>query len=150
MYIRYVKECSKGDGKLGLYFTVKKNYGLEPYLMSNIKVEWKRAIAKLRLSSHPFPVETQRKLNIPRTMRTCTLCRNGKVGDEYHYLFECTACDILRIRTELCDRLVSINSAFKQLDSKCQFQYLLSLADRETWVWLGVALVKLYKVVKRV
>ena len=143
MYINYVKECSNRDGKLGLYFTVKKNYRLEPYLMANMKAEWKRAIAKLRLSSHPFPVEMQRKLNIPRVNRICTLCCDGKVGDEYHYLFECTACDILRIRTELRDKLVSINRAFEQLDSKCQFQYLLSLADRETWVCLGVALVKL-------
>ena len=132
------------------YIHTYKNYRLEPYLTSNINVEWKRAIAKLRLSSHPFPVEAQRKFNIPRSDRACTLCPDGKVGDEFHYLFECTACSILRIRTELCDRIISINSAFILLDSKCQFQYLLSLADRETWVWLGIALVKIYRVMKSI
>ena len=36
-----------------------------------------------------MPMVTGRYANIPVEERICTLCQTNKLGDEFHYLFEC-------------------------------------------------------------
>ena len=42
-----------------------------------------------RTRSHKLPVETGSWHRIPLNLRICTKCNNG-IGDEFHYLFECS------------------------------------------------------------
>ena len=49
----------------------------------------RRAISKLRTSSHKLEIETGRWNNIPRDQRICKNCTMDKVEDENHLLFEC-------------------------------------------------------------
>lgn len=44
---------------------------------------------KFRMVNHKLPIECGRWSNIPRKNRTCPLCENGDIGDEYHYLLKC-------------------------------------------------------------
>ena len=50
----------------------------------------RKAICKLRTSSHHLKIETGRWTNIARKNRICTHCRQNTVEDEYHFLFDCT------------------------------------------------------------
>ena len=44
---------------------------------------------KFRCGNHRVPVVTGRFNGIERQNRICTLCNLNKIGDEFHYLFEC-------------------------------------------------------------
>ena len=43
-----------------------------------------------------FPIETGRWQNIERENRKCVLCNSDAIGDEYHYIFNCSAFDNCR------------------------------------------------------
>ena len=42
------------------------------------------------------PIETGRWQNIERENRKCVLCNSDAIGDEYHYIFNCSAFDNCR------------------------------------------------------
>ena len=75
--------------KCSEYATYKMELTLEPYLIKNSK-EIYRYIVKLRTSNHNLPIEKGRYCNIDRKDRICTLCEGNKLGDEYHYIMECS------------------------------------------------------------
>ena len=50
----------------------------------------RKAISKLRTSSHLQKIETGRWTNIARENGICTQCRQNTVEDEYHLVFDCT------------------------------------------------------------
>ena len=45
---------------------------------------------KFRTTNHKLPIEKGRWSNIPRENRYCELCQKNQIGEEYHYIFECT------------------------------------------------------------
>ena len=45
---------------------------------------------KFRTCNIKLPIEYGRWNNIPREDRVCTLCNTKEVGDEFHYLFNCS------------------------------------------------------------
>jgi hypothetical protein len=45
-----------------------------------------------RTSSHRLPIEIGRWQNINRENRVCNLYQGRELGDEFHYLFDCTEC----------------------------------------------------------
>ena len=47
-------------------------------------------LCKFRTTNHKLPIEKGRWSNIPRENRYCELCQKKQIGDEYHYIFECT------------------------------------------------------------
>jgi hypothetical protein len=47
-------------------------------------------LCKFRTTNHKLPIEKGRWSNIPRENRYCELCQKNQIGDEYHYIFECT------------------------------------------------------------
>ena len=49
-----------------------------------------------RSLNHKFPIEWGRYEGIARDDRICELCSLLKLGDEYHYVFECSYFDDLR------------------------------------------------------
>ena len=55
-------------------------------------------ITKLQLSNIIFPIETVRWRNIPISIRLCSKCTTGMIGDEFHYLFICQCKEGVEIR----------------------------------------------------
>ena len=67
---------------------IKQTYAFEPYL--NIGNDnHRKAITKLRLSSHKLEIEVGRWKKLTREERICRCCELGKVENETHFLFEC-------------------------------------------------------------
>ena len=59
------------------YRLFKTKFVLEDYLVK-LPIKYRKAICKLRLSSHVLPVEQGRYKNISRSERYCTLCNQTK------------------------------------------------------------------------
>jgi hypothetical protein len=51
-------------------------------------------LCRFRTSNHRLPIEIGRWQSVNREHRVCNLCQGRELGDEYHYLFECTECDM--------------------------------------------------------
>ena len=47
-------------------------------------------LTKFRCGNHRLPINTLRYASINSSNRYCSLCENQEIGDEYHYLFNCT------------------------------------------------------------
>jgi len=73
----YINRISKTDFKFEEYFNILDE---QNSLLS----------CKFRTTNHKLPIEKGRWSNIPRENRYCELCQNNQIGDEYHYIFECT------------------------------------------------------------
>ena len=63
---------------------------------------------KFRLSNHRLPIQQRRSLGIPRDERICTVCDSGEVGDEFHYLLNCSNENVKRNRTKYVDKFCSL------------------------------------------
>ena len=64
----------------------------------------RQRVLKFRLSNHRLPVQQRRSLGIPRDERICTVCDSGEVGDEFHYLLNCSNENVKRNRTKYVDK----------------------------------------------
>ena len=71
-----------------LYLSFKNHFIIEPHLL-RLKPIHRMFITKLLLSNIKCPIETGRWRNIPIANRLCSKCTTGKIGDEFHYLFNC-------------------------------------------------------------
>ena len=79
---------------------MKNTHNFETYLdMDNIR--HRKAITKIRTSSHRLRIETGRWNNMQREQRICENCALEKIDDENHFLFEC--------RMHICERNELIN-----------------------------------------
>jgi len=76
-----------------------------------------------RICNFKLPIETGRWNNVPRELRTCTLC-NNEISDEFHYLCICEE--------------ITISSARKQystiIDKNCyKYFELFNTANMKTF-----------------
>ena len=90
-----ISTLEANQGKLTFLMQTKKNHNFESYLQLN-NFENRRAITKLRTSSHKLEIETGRYNKIPRDQRFCKNCILNKIEDENHLLFECQMYEIER------------------------------------------------------
>ena len=88
-----IENSSQGD----FYGVFKRVFKLESYLL-NLSPYEREVVTKLRCCNLNLPIETGRWENIPRENRLCQLCNLQNIGNEYHYLFECTNVDFERLR----------------------------------------------------
>ena len=79
---------STNPGKLSFLNQIKNTHNFESYLYIN-NFEHRRAISKIRTSSHKLEIETGRWNKIDRDLRICENCALNEVEDETHFLFEC-------------------------------------------------------------
>ena len=77
------------------YRIFKEKFEFEHYLKV---LDHKKAIGlcRFRTTNHNLPIESGRWRNINRNDRKCFLCNSHEIGDEFHYLFVCSAFDIDR------------------------------------------------------
>jgi hypothetical protein len=71
------------------YRIFKTKFEIEKYL-TEIPFKLRKALTSFRCRSNRLPIETGVFTNIPREERICTLCNLHEVGDEYHYIFNCS------------------------------------------------------------
>ena len=64
----------------------------------------RQRVLKFRLSNHRLPIQQRRSLGTPRGERICTVCDTGEVGDEFHYLLNCSNENVKRNRTNYVDK----------------------------------------------
>ena len=50
------------------------------------------------LGTHKLPVNNSKHFNVPRADRHCTNCDKSVMGDEIHFLYECTKLNNLRAK----------------------------------------------------
>ena len=55
-------------------------------------------LCKFKCANHRLPIVEGRYTGIPVHERTCTLCTTNDIGDEFHYLFNCTFFHAQRVR----------------------------------------------------
>ncbi|MES9882143.1 MAG: reverse transcriptase family protein [Sedimenticola sp.] len=80
-----VQNSSKGK----TYNIFKETLILEPYLVKLPRAKY-LTLLKFRTCNFKLPIETGRWNNIERQDRKCNKCNLNTIGDEYHYLFECS------------------------------------------------------------
>ena len=67
----------------------KHDFKLENYLL-NLSTKNAKIVCKFRTGNVKLPIENGRWFNIARDDTICHLC-NSDVGDEFHYIVNCTS-----------------------------------------------------------
>ena len=103
----------------------KKSFSLENYILM-INLNTRRQFTKLRISSHPLHIETGRYSRplIPPENRLCSICKNGEVEDETHFLLNCHS--YADLRTNLLTHLSEISTYNLNSDNQNLFPLLMS------------------------
>ena len=125
------KMKSTENRKLDFFFSYKKTFKFEPYLDA-VPRNIRRYATRLRTSSHSYPVETLRycKPTIDQQDRKCTICNTNQVGDEIHYLLNCTNYNILNTRKTHMKELRGTVDQFRNFSEECIIKYCLLLNDK--------------------
>ena len=115
--------------KLDLFCKTKTEFGLSLYLSSPLSFKERRALTKFRTSSHNLPIETDRYEGIDdRSHRLCPLC-NEAIGDEAHYLTECSFDPFIILRSPLTSLVNKKFPDFSTLDKTEKAVFLLDNCD---------------------
>ena len=84
--------------------SICQNYkimAVEKQLQEYLKVlpsQYMYAMCKFRCVNSKIPSIVGRYSNQPIEDRTCTLCESNEIGDEFHYLFECSEFNDIRVK----------------------------------------------------
>jgi hypothetical protein len=71
------------------YRIFKYNHGLEKYLL-DLPDDLRKALCSFRCLNHRLPIKRGRFWGVERDDRSCGIRTSNTMGDEYHYLFECS------------------------------------------------------------
>ncbi len=93
-YIQNWKSELEDNGVCCNYKLFKKDFTFEKYLVS-LPYSLRQPFLKFRLCNHKLPIQQSRLQNIARAERLCNICDVNEVGDEFHYLFNCS-CNTLK------------------------------------------------------
>ncbi|MCG8049040.1 MAG: hypothetical protein N0E48_26130, partial [Candidatus Thiodiazotropha endolucinida] len=88
-YISEWNERLSMSSSLGWYKKLKPSITISTYLEKLVNVKHRRAITKLRLSSHNLLIETGRHRQIERADRKCVYCNLNDIEDELHFILIC-------------------------------------------------------------
>jgi hypothetical protein len=124
-----IKTIANNDGKLIMYKNIKKVFRTEKYLLINMKFECRRAISRIRLSSHKFPIELGRKQGISRENRICPLCSSGEIGDEFHICMVCLNPKLTKLRNMFLNKVNNLIQQSTNIDKQSQWYILLNSTD---------------------
>jgi len=85
---------------------------------------------KFRCMNHRMPIESGRFMNIERNQRFCLLCNNNLIGDEFHYIFNCSFFNI--------ERKKYVNEYFTKHPNAIKFKDLMNSKDKSVLLKLSV------------
>ena len=77
----------------------------EPYI-DNLKFQYRKAVSKLRLFDHKFPIENLRYENKKREERLCEICNLNDIGNEPYYMIWWQSNEITSKRDSLSIKLL--------------------------------------------
>ena len=101
--------------------------------MDNIPRDDRKAITKLRLSSHKLPIEVMRYQNKNQNKnwkeRKCKICNTKEVGDEWHYLTSCKNDKIIATRSQFQEEVKKIQPQLRDFQVKDLMKYCMILHD---------------------
>ncbi len=83
----------KDKCKLDFLALIKPAFGVEPFVKLNISRYERSLLAQLRYGILQIQLETGRYNNEKRGDRLCKICDEGRVEDQYHFVFHCPAYD---------------------------------------------------------
>lgn len=119
------------SNKGAVYKSFKTTFGLEPYFKI-LPQKFCLTFFKFRSANHKFPIETGRWDGTILNDRKCTLCNNGTLGSEEHYLLQCTYFTQLR-QTYLGDYVhisnTSISICFARLLTCTSRSFLINICN---------------------
>lgn len=125
------RERSLVSGKLDTYFSIKRNFTMEPYLLLN-DFHLRKAICKLRISAHNLLIESGRyakSKSIPRSERICKNCNLNLLENEIHFLTQCTLYD--SERAEFYKKVSDFNTNFALLNDDDKAMWLLLQENKD-------------------
>ena len=85
------------SSKANMYFSLKNEIKLENCL-TIFTGKIRNSICRFRTANYRLAVEVGRLIGKDHDQRFCTLCRNNKIGDEFHFLLECEFLQHLRLQ----------------------------------------------------
>ena len=112
-----LQNSSKGKN----YALFKDNTSQEKYL-TILNGNLAKIMLKFRTGNHKLPVEVGRWHNIELTDRKCQLCHSSSIGDEFHYILECSF-----FKTE---RQSLVSQYFYKRPNILKFKQLFSMENR--------------------
>ena len=71
---------------------------IQPYLITNMSSNARRALTLLRTRSHKLGIEIASWYQNVTNLKTCKVCNQGMVEDECHFLFTCSTYSAIRSR----------------------------------------------------
>ena len=116
------------SSKCHLYKHITTTFCIQNYLTKCLPVNLRKAITKMRCSSHKLMIEKGRYLNLERNQRVCSMCNLNDIEDEFHFILRCPAYYDLR-KKYLKQRYCNRPSVFKllQLFNTCCLSELRKL-----------------------
>jgi hypothetical protein len=128
------QDLNRNDSKLRTYKDFKLGISLENYLLCGGNVANRKEFTKLRISSHQLRIERGRYTRPRKTPvedRLCTLCNNGDVETERHYILTCSQFN--DERTTLYGQLNSFTD-FSALTADQKFIFIMSYNEGDSEV----------------
>ena len=96
-------------------------------------------ITRIRVSSHPFPIEVQRynRNKKKREERKCDICNTNSIGDEEHYLLKCQNAEMEHIRDNFIKNIKEKIPQLENFSNSNIIDYCMTLSDERIHVPIG-------------
>ena len=128
------KELILTKPKLRTYIKFKKELGIEKYVL-NIRNKYERSmIAKLRCGILQLHVESGRFNQTNLENRTCNVCNNNVIEDEFHFVCICPEYSIAR--TKLYSQYGAKNTNFINISDADKFSYILENSNHDLAIYI--------------
>ena len=123
----YWNQTLQQSQKLSFYCTIKEDYSPSPYLVLTRKNPSRKALVKIRISSHQLRIKTGRYEKIPRNEKICSFCKSNKIEDENHFLLDCKAYS--QIRDIFFSKIETKIPNFKSISHDTLISILMNSSD---------------------
>ena len=120
--------------KLRTFAQIKGIFEPEPYVLSNISLQRRSLLARIRLGILPIKIETGRFRSLPVEQRLCELCEMHKVENEIHVLREYPLCH--DFSETLYDHTKRMTNDFVTMGMQEKIVYLVKHMRREVSCYL--------------
>jgi hypothetical protein len=128
------KELVIGKPKLRTYVKFKKELCIEKYIL-NIRNKYERSmVAKLRCGILQLHVESGRFNQTSLENRTCNICNDGNIEDEFHFICKCT--EYSNERNKLFSQHEVKNNNFRNFSDEDKFIYILENSNRDLAIFI--------------